>query len=338
MARRKGSFMVAAILLGIAVLMSLTCGAQGAASSAKKILIGSSSPGGTYYGWSTGVLVVMKEKLGMEADITITGGGVNNCTAINIRKVDIGMIACPVAFEAYNSKRDFQGNPHTNLRTIFLGYVAVWQPYVWSDSSIASLQDLTGSKIAIGEPGSNHNMRARIVFETLNINPRVIHEIPWADAKNLFADGSINAMFTTSACPDPSITELEATKPIRIIPIPEVDAQKIIERHPDYEPAFIPKGTYKCATEPIPTIGSYGGWFAHKDVSEEFVYELTKAVFESIDILTAAHGSARNLNLEMQTNASVPFHVGAYKYFREMNVEIPERLVPPELQNTQPRS
>jgi TRAP-type uncharacterized transport system substrate-binding protein len=43
------------------------------------------------------------------------------------------------------------------------------------------------------------------------------------------------------------------------------------------------------------------------------------------------HNSAKNMTLESALEGlPAPLHAGAYKYFKEAGVDIPENLIPPE--------
>ena len=54
-------------------------------------------------------------------------------------------------------------------------------------------------------------------------------------------------------------------------------------------------------------------------LSEETVYNLTKALFDNQSEIAAAHAKGEELSLEYAVSGiSVPFHPGAEKYFKEV--------------------
>ena len=66
------------------------------------------------------------------------------------------------------------------------------------------------------------------------------------------------------------------------------------------------------------------------DVSEEAVYQITRAIFENLGSLHEIHRATRELTLETALGGlGAPLHPGALRYYREQGVEIPDRLVPP---------
>jgi TRAP transporter TAXI family solute receptor len=57
------------------------------------------------------------------------------------------------------------------------------------------------------------------------------------------------------------------------------------------------------------------------DLSDDAVYQMTKAVYDNIPELVAAHAAARAINLQNAAKQSpVPLHPGAARYFKEKGV------------------
>ena len=66
----------------------------------------------------------------------------------------------------------------------------------------------------------------------------------------------------------------------------------------------------------------------HKDAPGDFVYEVVKKTFENVDILIAAHSSAKETKPEFITISPIPLHPGAIRYYREKGIKIPDKLIP----------
>jgi len=55
------------------------------------------------------------------------------------------------------------------------------------------------------------------------------------------------------------------------------------------------------------------------DLSEDLVYNLTKALFENLDRMAAAHAAGRLISLESaQDGMPIELHPGAARYFAEV--------------------
>ena len=53
-------------------------------------------------------------------------------------------------------------------------------------------------------------------------------------------------------------------------------------------------------------------------MADDIVYAMTKAMFEHLDTLVAAHNAAKGITREgATTGTSVTFHPGAVRYYRE---------------------
>jgi TRAP-type uncharacterized transport system substrate-binding protein len=70
---------------------------------------------------------------------------------------------------------------------------------------------------------------------------------------------------------------------------------------------------------------------ARADVPADHVYAITKVIWENLATLQEIHGATKDMHLESAVRGlAAPLHVGALRYFREVGVEIPERLIPEE--------
>lgn len=66
------------------------------------------------------------------------------------------------------------------------------------------------------------------------------------------------------------------------------------------------------------------------DVSEDAVYEITKAVWENLSALHEIHRATSDVSLDKALiGLGAPLHPGAARYYREQGVEIPPELTPP---------
>lgn len=83
--------------------------------------------------------------------------------------------------------------------------------------------------------------------------------------------------------------------------------------------------------EPVLTLGSWTGLVTNREVDPEVVYQLTKAIFDHLDTF---HQTAEWMKIirpdTALTELNIPLHPGALRYYREIGLEIPDALVPPE--------
>jgi TRAP transporter TAXI family solute receptor len=108
-----------------------------------------------------------------------------------------------------------------------------------------------------------------------------------------------------------------------ISPSPEQIAS-IRKQVPEITPSVIAVGTYRSLTKDYPTIGLYNFAVAHKDLSEDLVYRVIKAVFDNHADLVKAHPLAKETVPEnIDRNMLLPLHPGALRYYRERGIKVP---------------
>ena len=83
---------------------------------------------------------------------------------------------------------------------------------------------------------------------------------------------------------------------------------------------------YDCipADAPITTIGVTATYIVSNSLSEEQVYNMTKALWENKDEIAKAHavGSGMDINNAFVTIGNVPLHAGAARYYTEMGLSV----------------
>ena len=90
---------------------------------------------------------------------------------------------------------------------------------------------------------------------------------------------------------------------------------------PAYQPTVIPANTYEGQTTDVPTAAIPNFLVTHSDVSTDLAYQMTKALYDNVETLYAAHNAAKAIKRENAVKGMpVPLHPGAEKYYREVGV------------------
>jgi TRAP transporter TAXI family solute receptor len=85
-----------------------------------------------------------------------------------------------------------------------------------------------------------------------------------------------------------------------------------------YQSAIIPANTYTGQLKDVPTAAVKNFLVTREDVPADTVYTMTKALFDNLDQLKAAHSAAKGISKEEAPKAvPVPLHPGAERYYRE---------------------
>ena len=65
------------------------------------------------------------------------------------------------------------------------------------------------------------------------------------------------------------------------------------------------------------------------EMSEDLVYEITKAIFENVEDLRAVHPAANQTTIDFTLSATpIPLHPGAIRYYEEAGATVPDALRP----------
>jgi TRAP transporter TAXI family solute receptor len=124
--------------------------------------------------------------------------------------------------------------------------------------------------------------------------------------------------------PVPALAQLSATHPVDFIQ-PSAEQVAIIRKQmPEISPSLVPAGTYPSQVRDYQTVGLYNFAVAHKDLADDLVYKIVKAVFDNREELIKAQSSAKEtLPANIARNTILPLHAGAIRYYREIGVAIP---------------
>jgi TRAP transporter TAXI family solute receptor len=79
----------------------------------------------------------------------------------------------------------------------------------------------------------------------------------------------------------------------------------------------IPGGTYPNHDRQIPTVGIDSVLVCRADLPEELVYQLTRALFDSLPTLSAARTWLQEMDVGQAAATPIPLHDGARRYYRE---------------------
>ena len=321
----------------LAVLTGLTL-ATGAFAQAKpnpawpkNLTLGTASVGGLYFVYGQVWASLVNEKIGTSISTQQTQGPNQNIILTETKQVDFGMTTMGIALQAWEGKEAWtQGKQYRNIRAMFPMYDTPFHFVTLEKSSIKSVTDLNGKKSGIGPRAGTCGTYFPLMFKALGVNTTVQN----GQASDMGAglqDGLIDAFPFCAGVPIPVYSELETTNKVRFFTFSDAEIKKLKAALPELSDSVIPKGTYKQQTEDHKTVGLYNFAIANKDVAEDLVYSIMKAVLENNAQMVKGHAAAKETLLEnWNRNGFLPFHSGAIRYFREKGINIPKHLIPAE--------
>ena len=294
----------------------------------EELTVGIAPVGGTYYIWGGGFAKLMDEKVGIPTYMVVTGGPVHNTELVNAEKLNLGMVTATPAWEGWYGRGWAKGKKYQNLRVIFPMYPSHFQMYALEKSGIKIIQDLNGKKVGVGPVGGTAATYWPMILDAAGVKPGKIVYGASADLNAQLKAGIIDANGQAVGLPWVIINEIEYTHDINILPIPKKDAKKILAKYPHFSFGVIPKGYYKGNKKyGVETIAVWNFMVVHKNIPEDLVYEIVKKIFENVDMVIAAHPSAKETRPENIVHSPIPIHKGAVRYYREKKIVIPDYLI-----------
>jgi TRAP transporter TAXI family solute receptor len=294
------------------------------AAPLKFVTIGTGGVTGIYYAIGGAICrLANKQKAtnGFRCVVESTGGSVYNVNAIKNGDIDFGVTQSDVQYQSFRGKGDFK-KMFTELRSIMSFHAEPVTLVVRAESNIKSIADLKGKRINIGNKGSGNRA---VVDELLSVlkmkytDFAATTELTADDHGPALCNDKIDGFFYAVGHPSSNIRETILTCGAKIIPLTGNEINTLVSKSQYYSFINIPGGMYPGNDEPIKTYGVLSTLVTSKSVSDEVVYQITKAVFENIDEFKNMHPAWKILKPEIMSvnGLSAPLHNGAAKYYRE---------------------
>ena len=310
---------IAAAMLLVMMLALASCG--GSAT----MTMGTGGPQGTYYAYGGVLGTQIKNASGISVNVVSTDGSKANILGIDAGNYQLGTVQSDVMAYAWAGSRSFEKEGALKSFRVIGGLYAEAVQLVTMNPDIKSVADLAGKKVSIGAAGSGVYFNAIDVLKAAGLTEQDI--VPqyqsFGDSADALKDGKIDAAFIVAGPPTPAITELFTGNTAYLVPIDGAIADKLMQDCSYYTVHSIPAGTYKGQTEDVKTVTVKATLIVSASASEDDVYAITKAIFDNIDAISAAHAKGTELSIENATSGmTAPFHKGAAKYFAEKGVTV----------------
>lgn len=294
------------------------------AAGVERLLMVTGGDAGTYYAFGGVIASVLTDKSGaLEVTAVTSGASSANCTSLVNGEAELAIMQNDVlgyAVTGTETMADKGAMP--SLRAIASLYPEAVQLVALKESGIASVADLKGKKVCVGDAGSGTETNAKQVLEAygLTFDDINVQYLSFSEASTAMQNGTVDAAFATSALPNTAIVELTTKKDIVVVPIDGAGADALIEKYPFYSRTVIAANVYGAESD-VETVAMLATLVCTADLSEDTVYLITKTLFENTDALIAGHARGNDVKLEnARAGVTVEFHPGALKYFAEKGI------------------
>ncbi|MBX9972018.1 TAXI family TRAP transporter solute-binding subunit [Cytobacillus firmus] len=323
---KKKNYLLAAAVLVLSMVLAACGGGTdegkgggegGGAEKPKFMSIVTGGTGGTYYPLGGSFAEIISDATGIDTNAEVSGASAENMNTLKDGNAEIAFSQTDIASYAQEGKLMFEGAAVDNVSAIGTLYPETIQIVTTAKSGIKSVEDLKGKKVSIGAPGSGTAANAEQILEVHGITLEDIQkqDLSFDESTAGIQDGNIDAAFVTAGTPTGAVEGLSATEDVVIVPIEQDKIDALIEKYPYYVQDEVPSGTYKLA-EAVPTVAVQAMLVVSNDLSEDVVYDVTKALFENLDKVTHAKGKVIKAENAVK-GTGIELHPGAKKYFDE---------------------
>lgn len=321
---KKRMFSLFVALLSISMILGAcgSSGGDGASGSPKELSLLTGGTGGTYFPLGGEIATSIQENTDIEsANAQSSGASVENMQTLQSGDADVAFTQTDIAAYATKGELMFEDGKVDNVQAIGTLYPETIQVVTLKESGISSIEDLKGKKVSVGAPGSGTYANAEQVLEVHGITMDDIdaQHLAFDESTEGIQDGNIDAAFITSGTPTGAVEGLSAVKPVNVLPIEQDMIDKLIEKYPYYAKDTIKSGTYGLE-EDTTTVAVLAMLVARSDLDEEYVYNLTKSIFDNADKITHAKGEFITADSALN-GVGIDLHPGAKKYFDEKGIK-----------------
>jgi uncharacterized protein len=309
----------------VAVTLLLTSTATGSAQTFVRMLAGPA--GGSWYPLGAKIMEVIDREIPQVATSNGPGGGIGNVRDVDAGNAEIGWTFGFTAHQGYRGEGPFK-RAHTNVRHFASLYTGLLHTAVPRRSDIRSYGDLKGRNISPGQTfTAGYQMFVEILREygvTIDDLKRAggtVHHVSFSDSVALMKDGHVQAYTAAVEPPHSTFIDLNFSMGIRFLPVDEPVAQTLLQKNPGYVRAVIPRDAYERLEADVPTIGAPVTLVVHKDLPDDLVYRMARAMWDHHAEIAAVRDIWKEVRLEHALQgAGAPLHPGARRFYDERGV------------------
>lgn len=313
-------------LVALATLFVVGIADWTASARATEVTIATASTAGVYYQVGRAICALLTSQEGDDAvtcEAVPTAGSIANLRALRAGKFTLGVVQSDWQFHAVKGTGPFaDAGADPDLRALFSVHSEPFTLVARRDSMIQSLDDLKGSRVNIGNPGSGQRATMEVVMSAKDWSKadfKLADELPAEQQSLSLCHDRVEAIVYTVGHPNPSVSQAVDLCDAQLIAVggPEID--KLVAEQPYYAYTTIPAGIYPRNDQPVQTFGVKATVVTSAKTEAETIYRLVKTVFEDLNQFRNKHPAFVRLDeaAMISDGLSAPLHDGAVRYYTE---------------------
>jgi len=309
-------------------------------SQSRPYILTTATTGGTYYPVGVAIATLAHAQLSETEGISLTAissaGSFENVKLLRDNQAQFAILQGPFGAWSWAGEGPVS-SPQTDMRSVG----ALWKNVehfvllkeLTANGDMMDLNNLDGERYVLGARNSGAEQTGRFILETLGIayeEKFTLGYMGYGPTVGALQDGNIVGMNIPAGAPVSSITQAYALLGDRMTVLGWTQEQmdKLNARYPLWDWYDFPPGTYPNQDEFIRTVASPNVLVTRVDIPEDVVYHVTRVIWENLSTLQDIHGATKDMRLDISVQGlGAPLHAGALRYYREVGVDIPDRLI-----------
>ena len=255
-----------------------------------------------------------------KVSVQVTKASAENLNFLQSGKGEIAFALGDTVADAWNGVEDagFKA-PLKKLRAVAGLYSNYIQIVANADAGIKTITDLKGKRISVGAPKSGTELNVREILKAAGMSYSDFAKVEYlgfGESVELMKNHQIDATLQSVGLGAASIKDLVDKGGVVMVAVPSAVVAKMGDAV--YKAGVIPANTYNGQTADVPTVMVQNILVTHDGVGDDAVYAMTKAMFDNLDAVVAAHKAAAKISKASAAKGlPIPLHAGAERYYKE---------------------
>jgi len=304
-----------------AIVLSATLAVMGTSvtANASELRIGTASQGGAFYPIGQSISTLVNEHAeGLRMVPIVTGGSVQNPRLVNSGEVDMAITNNNLAILANKGAAMYKRSGAMDLKVLGPLHFSVLHMMALNDSSINSIADLKGKRVAVGPAGGGtiNFLKQALGLYGMSMEDITPSFLSYGDGFSQLSDGNIDAAFALSGYPAGAVMQARVNKELKFISFSDEVMEKALQQYPNYRRVEIPTDVYDTAEAGV-VLGVNNMLIVDAKMDDDKAYSITKAIYGHMDQFQKSNALAKQIKPESALSLGVPLHPGAQKFFEE---------------------
>ena len=313
------------VRLGAILTASLL--ATGTSHASEQLNMGGSTNTSSFYPYYTAIANAISNHVGdLNVTVVSTGGFARNRVLMMEGELDFGGISPDLIAQA--EEEGFDG-----FRVLWWSLPAIQNIMATRASGFTNIADFDGECFHPGMNGSSGQRNMMRILDALQVRPD-LHLSDPQDAINALRNGRCDGQMRATTGPwlDSASAELNLSTALWPVGYNAEQIARIRDVMPWMGFYTMPAGVVDGAPE-YTVHAVWIGFAATTAMDEQTAYDVVAGAFSGIEDQRASLSAIADVDLALQTLevSEYPLHAGAVRYYRQIGLDVPARLLPPEM-------